>query len=725
MKRPAAFLLSLLVLAAAALFGAPAWAQDEPSAEQPRLRVELDRFTPRVLTTATTTLSVSGTVTNTGDRRIDRPQARLQVGDRLGGTREMSGVLAGEPIQDSPLTDFSTLAEALEPGQSARLDITVPLAGERAALFGRPGVYPLLVNVNGTPEFGGTARLAAVSLLMPVVSTPGREGSATARNAKVTVLWPITDSTVHVSSAAYGAQISLTDDSLARDLSPNGRLYALVSAARAAQQSNPQVGDSLCFAIDPDLLRTVEAMTHGYRAGGAPGKGAGAAEDWLSSLRALVKDRCVVPMPFADADLSTLGTVRGADGNPDAGLMTTALSGTTTIRDLLGVEPRPGVLWPGGTLDEQALSTASAAGYRTVLTDGSRLRANRDAETITGAVTLPDGVRAQPSDGIISSALAGFSPGPQAPTTVSGAAQRAVATQNGLAAIAFEAGLGRTEAANGAELLVAPPRRWNVSTGELTAFLDGLGELNDHQLTTGSSLTELLQTEANGSAAFTKDGRTPPVGDSTGIAEQLSDLDRRTTGLLSAMRMDITQRVTPEAVVAPVRNALVRGSSTAFRPPSPEASANADSELAAIRDQVTVEQPRQTIALASGASPLPVFVSNELPVSVSAQISLTNNVGVRPEADRAPNLFFPAKAGKNEYLQIEALRAGRLSVDVSLTTPAGTSLGSTARFELTSTEYGPITIIVTVVAGCALLLLSSRRIYRRVKEGRAARGRSS
>ncbi|MBB4687262.1 DUF6049 family protein [Amycolatopsis jiangsuensis] len=724
MKRPAAFLLSLLVLAAAALFGTPAGAQEEPSTQSPRLRIDLGRLSPRLITGSSTQLQVSGTVTNIGDRRIDRPQVRLQVGDRVGGTRAMSGILNGEPVQDSPLTEFSTLSESLEPGQSARLDVRVPLTGERAAHFSLPGVYPLLVNVNGTPEFGGTARLAAVSLLMPVLSSPGQDGSPTARHAKVTMLWPIADDANHVSSAAYGTRLNLTDDSLARELSPTGRLYSLVSAARAAE-SNGKIAGSLCFAIDPDLLRTVDTMSRGYLAAGSPGKGAAAAGDWLSSLRALVKDRCVVPMPYGDADLTTLGKVRDAEGNPDTGLMTTALSGATTIRDMLDVEPETGVLWPGGPLDDQALSAASEAGYRTVLTDGSQLRSSRDAENVSGAVTLPGGVRAQPSNGIIASALAGFAPGPQAPTTVSGAAQRAVATQNGLAAIAFEAGLGRPEAANGASLLVAPPRRWTVPTDELNAFLRGLGELTDSEVTTESSLSQLLRTEPTGSASFATDQRNPSGAGRAAVADQLSELDRRAAGLMSAMRADITNRVEPKAIVEPVRDALVRGSSAALDPPSPlAAGANANAELSAIRDQVTVEQPRQTIALASGASPLPVYVNNELPVGIDAQIALTNNVGIRPEAAQAQNRFFPAKGGKTEYLQIEALRAGRLSVDVSLTTPVGTTLGSTARFELTSTEYGPITIIVTVVAGCALLLLASRRIYRRVKESRAARGRS-
>ncbi|QRP46080.1 DUF6049 family protein [Amycolatopsis sp. FDAARGOS 1241] len=717
MKRPAAFFLSLLVFAAAALFGAPARAQDEPSPEPPRLRLELDQLNPRVITGSAKTLTVSGTVTNIGDRRIARPQVRLQVGERLTSDRELKGVLAGEPIQDNPLTDFTTLTESLEPGQSARLDVTVPLTGQRAGQLSRTGVYPMLVNVNGTPEFGGPARLAAVSLLMPVLSGPARSETPSGKRADVSVLWPITDSAPHVLSAPYGGPLTLTDDTLATELDVNGRLYSLVAAARAAEQSNQRVADSLCFAVDPDLLRTVDAMTRGYVVAGAPGKGTQAAKDWMIALQQLVNGHCVIALPFADADLTTLGKVRSASGTPDSGLLSTALSGEATIHRLLGTDPRKGVLWPGGTPDDQALTAMSAAGVHTVLTDGSKLQSD---SPVTGATTLPGGLRAQPIDGLIASAMVGSEPNPQTPTTVSAATQPAIASQNGLAAIAFEAGLGRGSEGAGSQLLVAPPRRWDVPQGELSAFLDHLGQLLAGGLGTGAPLTQLLDSDASGSASLAAGTHDQPASPGGDVTETLSNLDGQAAGLLSAMRMDATRRVQPEDIVAPVRDALVRGASTAFGTPSGSAAgSNAHAELAAIRDQVTVEQPKQTIALASGSSPLPVFVSNELPVGITAQIALKNNVGIRPE--QAQNWFFPAKGGKNELIQIEALRAGRLSVDVSLTTPAGTELGTTARFELTSTEYGPITIIITVVAGCALLLLASRRIYRRVKESRAAR----
>jgi uncharacterized membrane-anchored protein len=67
----------------------------------------------------------------------------------------------------------------------------------------------------------------------------------------------------------------------------------------------------------------------------------------------------------------------------------------------------------------------------------------------------------------------------------------------------------------------------------------------------------------------------------------------------------------------------------------------------------------------------------------------------------------------------ELLRAGKFTVDVQLATPGGTSLGTTSRFEISSTSYGTITVAVTGVAGGVLVLLAGRRIYRRSKKSKS------
>ncbi|MEV4051143.1 DUF6049 family protein [Amycolatopsis sp. NPDC049688] len=712
MKRFAAAFLSVLFLAVPAFAGASV-AQAEEGA---RLRVDLAGLSPRVITTSSTTLTITGTVTNTGDRKVTRPQVRLQVGDRATSERGVGDVLSGAVIKDTPLTDFTSVAEVLEPGQSAPLNITVPLTGTRAERFGRPGVYPLLVNVNGTPEFGGPARLGAVSMLMPVLTAPGKQATGRSGAPSMTLLWPLTGNVPHVYASPYGSPLVLADDRMAGEISGDGRLNALVSAAASAVRSNSDLAKSMCFALDPDLLATVDAMSRGYlvhtESGNVDGKGTDAAKAWLSDVRSLVGGRCVVALPFADADLDALTRIRPGDPS----LVTRAATGAATIQQLTGVTPQSGVLWPDGTPSASVLPALTDAGVRTVLADAGKLA----PAAAGGGVTVQGStVRVQPTDSLVSAAMTGVPSVPDS-VTVPATTERAIASQNGLGALAFRAGLGQPAGQQRPDhLLVAPPRRWDAPAEEFTTYLRQVGAFLDAGLVTATGLSALLAADPAASGVV-GDGGQDPAGIDAGVVSTLSTLDVQATGLASAMQVDPTKRVKPDDVVEPVRLAELRGASTAWRGlPADAATTNAQAELAAISGRVTVSQPKQTIALASGNSPLPVYVSNDLPVGINARFTLNNNTGLRPED--AKDWYFPASGGKNYFLPVEALRAGRFSVDVSLSTPTGTPLGSSARFELTSTEYGAITIIATVAAGVALLLLASRRIYRRVKDARAGR----
>ncbi|MEV7092917.1 DUF6049 family protein [Amycolatopsis sp. NPDC051045] len=713
MKRFAAAFLSVLFLAGPALAGASV----AQAAEGARLRVDLAQLSPRVITTSTTTLTVAGTVTNTGDRKVTRPQVRLQVGERTTNERGIADVLSGVVVKDSPLTDFASVADVLEPGQSAPLNITVNLTGPRAVRFSRPGVYPLLVNVNGTPEFGGPARLGAVSMLMPVLAGPGGQAGNRAGAPSMTLLWPLTSNVPHVYAAPYGSPLVLADDRLAGEISPDGRLNALVTAAASAVRNNSDLAKSMCFALDPDLLATVDGMSRGYLvhtdAGNVDGKGVEAAKTWLSALRSLVGSRCVVALPFADTDLDALTRIRPGD----AGLVTRAAAGAATIQQLTGVTPQTGVLWPDGTPSASVLTALTAAGVHTVLTDAGKLApaAGGGGVTVQGST-----VRVQPTDSLISAAMTGVPTVPDS-VTVPATTERAVASQNGLGALAFRAGLGQAAGQQRPEhLLVAPPRRWDAAPEEFGTYLQQVGDFLNADLLTATGLSTLLAADPAVTGSVGAGGQDPAAGIDAGVVSTLSALDVQATGLASAMQIDPTKRVKPDDVVEPVRLAELRGASTAWRGlPADAATTNAQAELAAISGRVTVSQPKQTIALASGNSPLPVYVSNDLPVGINARFALDNNTGLR--AEDAKDWYFPASGGKNYFLPVEALRAGRFSVDVSLSTPTGTQLGSSARFELTSTEYGAITIIATVAAGVALLLLASRRIYRRVKDARAGR----
>ncbi|MDQ0378232.1 DUF6049 family protein [Amycolatopsis thermophila] len=708
MKRFAATGLVAFLLAVLTPFVAGAQTGDSAS----RLRLDVSQLNPRVVTTTSTTLNVTGTVTNVGDRRISALQVRLELGERMTSERQVRTAMGGTPAAPASSTDFLDIEPStLEPGQTGQLNVTVRLDGTRGGLrLTTPGLYPLLVNVNGTPAYGGAARLASLSMLLPVLSAPGK--NATTQNtapAQFTMLWPIADTRPRIVSAPLGGTAVLSDDVLAGELRPGGRLYGLVASA-AAMRDDPQVSRALCYAIDPDLLDTVDAMSRGYQVrtgtGTVAGTGAEAAKSWLDSLRSLVAGQCVVQLPYADADLTALSKVRGGD------LLPFALDTGSHVQELLGVAPQDGVLWADGALDQGTLTALDNRGVRTLITDP--LTSTQSA----GGVTL-DGtrLRAQQADSLVLSGLTGDSAGSDEATSATPVDDPDIATQNGLAALAFRGGLS---GAASRPVLVAPPRRWNASQGDLTGFLREVGDFVDRNLLTPQSLPALLSTAVAGSAKMSYTAEDVATATPASVTDEMASIEGTMGDLQGAMQVDPAAQVQPAQLLEPLRFALVRNTSAAWRPQQGAAEASAaDSraELDALLGSVTVDTPAQPISMASGSAPLPVSLSNKLPVQIVVRIQLANNPGLR--AEQVPDRLLPAGLTGGERIPAEALRAGVFNVTVSLTTPGGTPLGHPARFELRSNEYGVVTLVLTIAGAAALVLLSARQIYRRVRARRA------
>lgn len=712
-------MVALLFVAAQTLFGLGLpRAQAQPLQQAPdRLRLDIDKISPRMVRADTTTLTVTGSITNIGDRRITDLVARVELGSRLTTDSEARAALQGPLPHYRSASRFTDLARALQPGQSTDLRLTVPLDGSPGGLnVTQPGVYPLLINVNGTPDFGGPARLVAADLLLPVLAVPGSAdrggsgtsggpgGSGTTDPLSLTVLWPITTRHPVVLRDVYGKPLVLADDSIARSLAPGGRLYGLVSAAAGAVERG-QLGSGMCFALDPALLSTVQRMAGGYQvrtnSGTVAGKGAENAKQWLEALRQLVEGRCVVQLPYADADLSSLARI-GSTGEGGAGLTALAVDGADVIKQLLGVRPLPGVLWPADGVSDAALDAAADAGVSKLITSSARLPASVSASAGTSGVRLAStSIRAQTFDPLLHRALR------HDPSTAD------VAVQNGLGALVLRI---RQQQSGTAPVLLAPPHHWGAPPGELATFLRAIGDFAAAGKVDPTPLQQSLRAEPTASAPTD-----PSISEATNevagsFLATLSEVDATATKLVSAMSVDATSLVQPETLVRPLREGVLRAVSAAWQGAGPlrgSAVRAAQEQVEAITSQVTVTPPNQPIALASSDSPLPVYISNNLPVTITVRISLLSAGGLAPE--QIPYQTIPANSSRNRNINIEPLRAGHITAQVKLSTPEGVQLGELTRFELVSTAYGTITIVVTATAAAALLLLSGRRIYRRVR----------
>ncbi|MBD0323537.1 MAG: glycoprotein, partial [Aldersonia sp.] len=176
------------------------------------LALSIDSVAPTTVTSASSPFLVVGaTVRNVGDRDVTDVDVRIQRGPAIAQSSGLRTVLQLDQANFEVAGDFVTVADRLGVGQSTQFTLTIPLRegsatrpGEPTLDIDRPGVYPLLLNVNGSPEYGDPARLDDARFLLPVLGLPpvsnprnpddGRAVDAP-RNAPIamTMLWPLAD----------------------------------------------------------------------------------------------------------------------------------------------------------------------------------------------------------------------------------------------------------------------------------------------------------------------------------------------------------------------------------------------------------------------------------------------------------------------------------------------------------------------------------------------------
>ncbi|MBH0781238.1 DUF6049 family protein [Nocardia bovistercoris] len=358
------------------------------------LKLSLDSVNPStVTTTGDNRLTVAGTVTNIGDRVVDDVSIRIQRAAAVVEPGDLRYALRLDQVNYDLTGPFEDVAERLSPGQRKQFTVTIPLrpdgSGGPSLDITQPGVYPLLLNVNGEPAYGNQARLDDARFLLPVLGLPSSgQGAApvqAAANAPVatTMVWPLADRPRMIAGVpgSVNGKAELTDDDLAASLAKGGRLDQLLGALETALAANGAakggLASALCVAIDPDLLLTAQAMTNGYRVlaspsdpGGATrdGSGAEAALAWLERLRAVAGSVCTVALPFAQVDISALAAVN------DAGLTARALHAPADIVDtILSTRSVRGIGLPdSGSIDTSAGSLLRSHGVTTaVLADSA------------------------------------------------------------------------------------------------------------------------------------------------------------------------------------------------------------------------------------------------------------------------------------------------------------------------------------------------------------------
>ncbi|MEC3914170.1 DUF6049 family protein [Nocardia sp. CDC160] len=591
------------------------------------LKLSLDSVTPTAITaTSDPYFVVSGTVTNIGDRPVNDISVRIQRGAAVTSPSGLRSALRLDQINYDVNGEFEDVADKLAAGQRKQFSLTIALhtgtdlpGGISSVDITAPGVYPLLLNVNGQPDYGGQARLDDARFLLPVLGVPGGgdpkhqaaqpnppAGDA-APPVATTMLWPLADRPRLVAGrpGSPDGPALLTDDDLAASLAQGGRLDQLLSALESL--AKPDSGrdrtliNAICLAIDPDLLLTVTDMTTDYLVLASPsdpdgptraGTGTHAAKAWLERLRAIAPGMCVVALPFAQVDPSVLaaaGDVTLADRalNAPADLVDTTLRVKSVrgaaIPDAGSVDTDGATLFAhhgftSAVLADNAVTTADG---RTNLTATKAPAPPSGGEAGTpdvvnlADVTVPPPVGATPPpapadlhavtfDIWAATALAAIGSNPPTPPFTPEKVRydvtvdsRAARLQDALGAITWTA--LNPQPGRPRSALLMPPQQWGANRDEATAVLGQLDLLVRNNLATARPFTDLLAQQPD-PQPYELDYLAGAADEAVPahFAEPVHQQAQRITELMSALVDVPQQELSPRDFLTPLRDDLIR-----------------------------------------------------------------------------------------------------------------------------------------------------------------------
>lgn len=724
----------------------------EPTAT-PFVQVRIDQVSPDVVTTTSDpVVTVSGMVTNIGDRPVRDVMVRLEHASAVSASPGLRTSLDGSTDQYEAAADFLTVSPELQRGQQAGFTLSAPLRSltQPSLAVDKPGIFPVLVNVNGTPDYGAPARLDNARFLLPVVGVPpdkadkGAEAAPamapeTTKPVWITMLWPLADRPRLAPGVPGGTiPVRMVDDDLANSLANGGRLDTLLSAAELATSRDVDpdgaVGRALCLAVDPDLIVTVNAMTAGYVVSNSPdgpaqlpgtpthpGTGQAAATTWLNRLRALAHRTCVAPMPYALADLDALQRVN------DPGLSSTATVSNGEIIDrILDVTSVRGTaLLPDGPLTTRAVSLLNA-NDNTVAVAAADLSAQDAGDAGSANVTphrLSTQVVAAPFDPAVGAALAGAGTNPTVPTYLDPSLSIRVNHDSATARRqdALGAMLWRSltpDAAPRTQILV-PPAVWSLQGDDAQFILTALATSIHSGLAVPRPLPALVA-----DAAARIEPPVPPGAYPTERGRFSDEITGEITGqvgrlfkLTSALMTDERTGLTGPQYTAPLREDMLRALSESVPPDT--RNGLAQQRLAVVGTtindffgSVTIVNPGGSYTLATEHSPLPLALHNGLavPIRVRLQVNAPPGMTVTDMGEiELPPGYLPLR------VPIEVNFTQRVAIDVGLRTPDGTTLGEPVRLSVHSNAYGKVLFAITLTAAAVLVALAGRRLWHRFR----------
>lgn len=773
----------LLTIPAVLLAAPPAGAASLPAVPGARavvgdfastLSFRISKIAPAVITRDGPDLMiVSGTITNTGSDPVTDLDLRLQRGDVLDGSEAIAAEIASPSQPAAVITASAPLPGALQPGAEMPFNAFAPITGSSPASLqiDAPGVYPVMLNINGDIQATDQtvhARVGELHLLATVLSVPGIAPTArppaiaqptTPAPLQVSMLWPLVD------KPHLGVGGVFLDDELATSIRPGGRLSGLLDLLAVDDPG----GRAVTLVLDPMLLDELQRMSVGYRVTARPGvpqpaltpapatpttaarstprsgtpAGPGAA---TATTPAAPNPSSAAAAPFA---VPTAGTVTGT-GQEAARAFLHRLR-------LLALQ-YPVALLPYSNPDVLALTHDRSADRVTSLTDIGRAIARRvigptkpapGAGLVTTLALPPDGVAdattlaALTAAGFTSAVLTGDSVhGVQHPV---GAADARLAGGKTLPlaiadsdllpdAAAVSATADNAEQLNtlaarmvgeyldpsGVPIVFLPPASWTAATAPGMQQLSGLlRTLFAGGAAVGVGPAVIASTGTASATVRPSDDAAAPLA--PGYLHDVQAARDRMARMRRAVKTDTGSGPTapnPAALFGALNESLLRAYSSALRAdprPGDSILSTVDATLSSMQQGVSIRSSGQSYTLASSSSPLLVTVQNSLPyaVTVSVVISGGQQAGLRVTQPAAQTI--PAGRSQQFRIQSEVSRAGSFTVLATLVGPGGAPWRPPSALSVTSSAYGTVTIVVIVLAGCVLLFMVVIRVRQRLK----------
>jgi len=692
------------------------------------VRIEVRTLAPRAPQRPDQPFQVAGRLVNCGSEPLRDLEVRLGVGPRL-NSRSLVRRADEEPVAGARRLAQPPVQPGLEPGGTTGFDLRLPVSQLRLGTLN--GVFALTVQVRGrvgaesarlqvglahtfVPWFpDGPIAPTRVAWALPLVDVPHRGPGEVMLDDELDSLLA---SEGPVLGRLHRALTAGAEGSAGGCDPPAAPVAGAVRDAVTGCRGEPV---PMTYAVDPDLLYTVEALTRrhtvlerGARTDREPSENA---ERWLARLRAETAGGAdVLALPYADPDVVAL-TRSGSPVKDDVEALRRL--GAAEAEELLGSEPLRSLAWvPPGALGGSVDALAGGE-VTTLLVDAGALpdpepllRRTPNARTVLPTQTADVGAL------VIDTALSELlEADPGAPDWQGArlAEQRWIAE---LAALAAE------RPSTSRTVVVAPRRRADLQPLVVAGAVADTGRL---PFVCPVSLAAAAAGDER--CAVLPDTQGPAAPDLRGPARSRTEDDRelssdqlRGLGQVRAASDQFTDQVliadSPQAKDAKARLLRARGraASTAWRD-EPAGGRTMlrllDQDVSALRAKVSlISSP---VLLTGSVRTVPLTVRNELDQPVNVAVGLPDSAAARLESANAALQVIPPRRDVPVDVRVEARTSGRFSVQATLLDAEGQAFGPPVRLDVRSTQYGRAALAVTGLAAAVLMVAAGVRIARR------------